>query len=136
MPGPVNDFIGAFSAPNPGTRTEKRFLSTAPSLLLRILFQFTDSEIAETQPSLFDSVSDLDTGNSRSFMFIAVELQDASYPRGDYVELTREINKRLAVPSVVLFRTADNRFSLAFVHRRRHKRDPNRQRTRKCLADP
>ena len=124
LPGPVNDFIGAFSAPNPGTRTEKRFLDRATSA--RILFQFTDTEIAETQPSLFDS-GDLDTGNSRSFMFIAVELQDASYPRSDYVELTREINKRLAVPSVVLFRTADNRLSLAFVHRRQHKRDPNRQ---------
>ena len=124
LSGPVSDFIGAFPAPNPGTQTEKQFCERATSA--RVLFQFTDSEIAEARPSFFDS-GDFDTGDSRSFMFIAVELQDASYPRSDYVELTREINKRLAVPAVVLFRTADDRLSLAFVHRRQHKRDPNRE---------
>ena len=124
LPGPVNDFIRVFPAPNPGTQTETRFRERATSA--RVLFQFTDSEIAAAQPSLLDS-GEYDTGNRRSFMFIAVELQDASYPRGAYVELTREINKRLIVPAAVLFRTADDRLSLAFVHRRQHKRDPNRE---------
>jgi len=59
-------------------------------------------------------------------MFIAVELREGSYPRGAYVELTREINKRLVVPVVVLFRTSAGRLSLAFVHRRPHKRDRRR----------
>ena len=123
LSGTVDDFIAKFDAPNPNTQTETRFRECAKSA--RILFQFTDSEIAEAQPSLLGS-GDFDTGNSRSFMFIAVELRGESYPRGDYVGLTREINKRLLVPAVVLFRTNDDRLSLAFVHRRRHKRDPNR----------
>ena len=59
-------------------------------------------------------------------MFIVFELRDKCYPRGDYVELTREINKRLVVPAVVLFRTANGRLTLAFVHRRPHKRDRTR----------
>ena len=123
LPGPVSEFLGAFPAPNQGTQTEMNFRARATSA--RVLFQFTDSEIAAAQPSHLDS-GDFDTGNSSSFVFIAVELQDASYPRSAYVELTREINKRLSVPAVVLFRTADSRFSLAFVHRRPHKLDPNR----------
>ena len=124
MSGTVDDFISRFVAPNPNTQTETRFRERVTSAC--VLFQFTDSEIAETQPSFLDS-GDFDTGNSRSFMFIAVELRGQSYPRGAYVELTREINKRLVVPAVVLFRTADSRFSLAFVHRRQHKRDPKRE---------
>ena len=123
LSGTVDDFIAEFSAPNPNTQTETRFRERARSA--RILFQFTDSEIAAAQPSLLDS-ADFDSGNSRSFMFIAVELRGKSYPRGAYVELTREINKRLRVPTVVLFRTANDRFSVAFVHRRQRKRDPTR----------
>ncbi len=123
LSGTVDDFIAEFSAPNPNTQTETRFRERADAA--RILFQFTDSEISEAQPSLLDS-DDFDSGNSRSFMFIAVELHGESYPRGAYVELTREINKRLVVPAVVLFRTAGGRLSLAFVHRRPHKRDRSR----------
>ena len=127
LSGTVDDFIAEFSAPTPNTQTETRFRERAASA--RILFQFTDSEISAAQPSLLDS-GDFDSGNSRSFMFIAVELRGESYPRGAYVELTREINKRLVVPAVVLFRTANDRLSLAFVHRRPHKR----ARTRSVLG--
>ena len=123
LSGSVDDFIAEFAAPKPNTHTETRFRERAESA--RILFQFSDSEIAAAQPSLL-AAGDFDKGNTRSFMFIAVELRDESYPRGAYVELTREINKRLVVPAVVLFRTASGRLSLAFVHRRPHKRDQTR----------
>ena len=50
-----------------------------------------------------------------------------TYPRGQVrFEFTREVNKRLAMPTVVLFRTADGDVTLAFVHRRPNKRDPQR----------
>jgi len=124
LSGDVQEFIDIFPASNPGTLSETRFQESVTSV--RIMFQFTDSEIAASQPSLLGSGS-FDIGIIRSFMFIAVELCDESYPRGAYVELTREINKRLVVPVVVLFRTDDDRLSLAFVHRRQHKRDPNRE---------
>ena len=123
LSGTVDDFIAEFTAPNPNTQTETRFRERAASA--RILFQLTDSEIATAQPSLLDT-GEFDKGEARSFMFVAVALRDESYPRGAYVELTREINKRLIVPTVILFRTADHRFSVSFVHRRPHKLDQTR----------
>ena len=123
LSGKVDDFIKEFPANNEETRSKKSFRTSTESV--RIVFQFTDSEVAETQRSLLER-GDFDKGNSRSFMFIAVELIGKSYPRGAYVELTREINKRLIVPTVVLFRTADDRVSVSFVHRRPHKRDRTR----------
>ena len=123
LSGTVDDFIAEFSAPNPNTQTEMRFRERAASA--HILFQFTDSEISAAQPSLLDR-GEFDKGEARSFMFFAVELRGKSYPRGAYIELTREINKRLRVPTVILFRTKDDRFSVSFVHRRRRKRDQTR----------
>ncbi len=124
LSGDVEEFIDTFPAPNPDTKSETRFREHVTSA--RMLFQFTDSEIDASQPSLLGS-GNFDTGISRSFMFFVVELCDRSYPRGAYIEFTREINKRLVVPAVVLFRTADSRLSFAFVHRRKHKRDPRRE---------
>ena len=49
-----------------------------------------------------------------------------AYPRGQYAAFTRELNKRFPMPMVVLFRTASNRVTLAFVHRRPNQRDPER----------
>ena len=122
--GKPADFIQQFPAQNPGTQWERSFLDNAQSV--RILFQFTGSEIqAQTQRELFEA-ADFDTGNARSFLFAAVELNGSSYPRGQYAVFTRELNKHIRLPMVVLFRTADNRITLAFVHRRPNKHDPNR----------
>ena len=107
-----------------GTQSERAFLDNAQSA--RILFQFTSSEIgAQAQQELFNN-STFDTGNARSFIFAAVELKDDSYPRSRYAAFTRELNKRIQLPMVVLFRTGANRITLAFVHRRPNRRDPSR----------
>ena len=92
---------------------------------MRILFQFTDREIG-SQGSLFNDATGFDTGIARSFLFTAVELKDNSYPRGNYSTFAREINKRWQVPTVVLFRTSTNLLTLAFVHRRPNRRNPER----------
>ena len=126
LPGDVEEFIDAFPAPSPDTQTERRFRQQAASV--HILFQITDSEIEEltrSQGQLF-TVSSFDKGDTKSFVFVSVELSSESYPRGVYAEFTREVNKRLSQPTVVLFRTADDLFTLAFVHRRPHKRDDRR----------
>ena len=123
LSGSVDDFIEGVGAPSKVTLSRERFREQSTSV--HILFQFTDSEITEAGPSLFDE-GGFEEGNAHSFMFIAVELRGKSYPRGVYVEITREINKCLSMPAVVLFKTDNNRLSLAFVHRRRHKRDRNR----------
>ena len=126
--GDVDDFIEQFPAPNPDTISEMEFRSSARSA--QLLFQVTDAEIkaqATTQPALFDASGSYEQGRENSFLFVAVELNEAGYTRGMYAQFIREINKRLsAAPTVVLFRTSNGQLTLAFVHRRANKRDPNR----------
>ena len=128
--GKPADLIRSLAEPNfggpglTGTQSERTFLNNAQSV--RILFQFTGSEIqARMQPEMFDP-TDFDTGNARSFLFAAVELNEDSYPRGQYATFTRELNKHIQIPMVVLFRTTANRVTLAFVHRRPNRRDASR----------
>ena len=125
--GDPSDFIRRFFADNPGTETERRFLDAVRSV--QVLFQITNSEIedaaAPSQRMMFDA-DGFDTGNAQSFLFLAVELAEDKYSRGQYAEFTREINKRLVAPSVVLFRTASNRVTLAFINRRPNRRDSDR----------
>ena len=120
--GEVDDFIRNFPADSPDTKSEQEFRNACSSL--QILFQVTGTEIA-AQQHLFDT-SHFDHQNSSSFIFVASELNRDTYPRGHYARFTREINKRLNQPTVVLFKTAEHRLTLAFVHRRPHKRDPDR----------
>ena len=122
LSGSVHDFLDQFPAPNENTQTEQAFREDVQSV--RILFQVTDTEIATARNFL--STDDFDSGNARSFLFFAVELNGASYPRGQYAQFTREINKRFSMPSVVLFKTVTDHLTLSFVHRRMHKRDPDR----------
>ena len=123
--GRVDDFIEVFPAINPDTRTENEFRENATSV--EVLFQFTSDEIpvALSQHALFE-VGGFDTGNMQSFMFAAVELSGSGYARGAYARFTREVNKRLRAPTIVLFRTAGGRLTFAFVHRRPHKLDRER----------
>ncbi len=123
LSGTVDDFIQEFEALNPNTKTEQEFRNNAESV--KLVFQFTSDEIADDlQQTLFESAS-FDKGNTDSFLFCAVELKDNNYSRTKYAEFTREINKRLGAPTVVLFRVV-NRLIVAFVGRRPHKADTDR----------
>ena len=121
--GSSHDFIARRST-NPGTQSEKDFLINAR--FVHILYQLTDAAIQEDNTSLFADTLQLNTGNARSFLFVSVELSGTTYPRGRYAAFTREINKGSQIPTIVLFKTADCRLTLAFVHRREHKRNPER----------
>ena len=115
--GKAGDFIAAFRADNADTRAEQDFRENAAEV--RILFQFTDTEIAATGQRMLLDTDAFTNGNARSFLFAAVELTGDTYPRGRYVAFTREINKRFnRVPAVVIFRTSTGRVTLAFVNRR------------------
>ena len=109
------------------TADRRAFLEAATSA--RVLFQVTDQEIeaAGPQQRLFRGEGfDVD-GSAKSFLFTAVELSGDGYSRGRYAAFTREVNKRFpAIPAVVLFRTSSGRITLAFVHRRKNKRNPGR----------
>ena len=124
--GDVNEFIERHAAKKAGTQSENEFRDEDPTV--QILFQVTDTEIdlpPSEQQSLFE-LPGFDTGNARSFLFVTVELKKDTYPRSRYAQITRELNKRFSMPAVVLFRTARDLLTLAFVHRRAHKRDPQR----------
>lgn len=126
--GGVNHFIDTYPAQKAGTRSENMFRDEDPAV--RILFQVTDAEIhlplsESEQQGLFESPG-VDTGQARSFLFVTVELRTDTYARHTYAQITREINKRFSMPTVVLFRTARALLTLAFVHRRAHKRDARR----------
>ena len=107
-------------------RPGRDFLENAISV--RLLFQLTDSEIATArQPHLPLPEAELfNRGLLQSFFFVAVELNGRHYARGRYAQFVREINKWSQSPTVVLFKTAADRLTLAFVHRRQHKRNPDR----------
>ena len=122
LSGTVDDFIQEFEALNPNTKTEQEFRDNAESV--KLVFQFTSDEIADDiQQTLFES-DGFDKGNTDSFLFCAVELKDNTYSRTKYAEFTREINKRLIAPTVVLFRVV-NRLTIGFTDRRPNQIDSN-----------
>ena len=124
--GKAGDFIAAFRADNADTRAEQDFRENAAEV--RILFQFTDTEIAATGQRMLLDTDAFTNGNARSFLFAAVELTGDTYPRGRYVAFTREINKRFnRVPAVVIFRTSTGRVTLTFVNRRASRIRADRQ---------
>ena len=124
LSGTVHDFFEEFPPLNPNTKTEQEFRKHAESA--QIIFQFTKDEIEDDpeQMTLLESNS-FDKGNIKSFLFCAVELKDNRYSRTKYAEFTREINKRLFAPTVILFRAAD-RLTVAFADRRPDKTDGDR----------
>ena len=124
--GGADEFLGRFPTESTGSKSELEFREAVASI--HVLFQVTDEEIEESggNPRLFGN-SQFHIGNVRSFLFTAVELRGNDYARGRYAAFTREINKRFpAIPTVVLFRTASGLVTLAFVHVRPNKRNPER----------
>ena len=115
LSGTMDDFIQEFEAPNPNTKTEREFRNNTESV--KLVFQFTSGEIVDENLS-----ASFDKGNTDSFLFCAIELKDNNYSRTKYAEFTREINKRLRAPTVVLFRVA-NRLTVGFTDRRPNKTD-------------
>ncbi len=123
LSGAVPDFLQEFPALTPGTRTEREFRKHAESV--QLIFQFTRDELtAAAQRTLLASGA-FGKGWTDSFIFCAVALKDTRYSRTQYAGFTREMNKRLLAPTVVLFR-AGNRLTVGFTDRRLHATDADR----------
>ena len=125
----VAEFLQTFpNMPKHNTDGEKRFIAAVKSV--QIVFQLTDTEVKE-QSSLIDSAT-FNQGDTKSFLFVAVQLKNGGHSRGKYAEWTREINKRFGMPVVVLFVCADanhnsqKRLTLAFVGRRKNMTNESR----------
>lgn len=127
--GRVEDFIAQFPAPTEQTASEERFRENATAV--HLLFQVTDDEIhgslsGSSHSALLDT-GNFDEGLNKSYLFLAVELNQSNISRSQYAEFTREINKRFNMPAFLLFRDKRGLVTLAFVQRRRHKRDDQRR---------
>lgn len=124
LSGRIDDFIKEFPARNQNTKTECEFSKHAESI--HFIFQLTSEEIVmSTSSNNNHHRGEFDEGDESSFLFFAVELKSEAYSRGKYAEFTREVNKRLMAPTVILFKAGEH-LTLAFVHRREHRYDPNR----------
>ena len=124
LPGSVDGFIHKFPALKPDTKTEQEFREHVQSV--RIVFQITSDEIASAnQQALGLEAVSFREGRQQSLIFLAVELKEDNYPQGIYDEFTREIDKRIIVPTVVFFR-AGTRLTVAVISRRPHKLDDSR----------
>ena len=118
LSGTVHDFFEKFPALNPNTKTEQEFRKNAE--FVQLIFQFTRDEIINE-----DISESFDKEDDKSFLFYVVTLKDSDYSRTKYAEFTREINKRLFAPTVILFRTAKH-LTVAFADRRPDKTDEDR----------
>ena len=124
LSGSVDSFIREFPALKPDTKTERAFREHIQSV--RIIFQLTSDDIASVNqqtPGL--EAASFEEGRQQSVLFFAVELKGDDYPQGIYDEFTREIDKRIIVPTVVFFR-AGARLTIAVIGRRPHKLDDSR----------
>lgn len=122
--GSVDAFIGTFPADNPSTASEQLLRSELDDV--RLVFQVTDEEIAVSEQTRMMDPGVWEDGNARSFLFVAGTLKGDSYPRGTYAQITREVNKRFLMPTVVFLRTKSGLITAAFVHRRPRKTDERR----------
>ena len=123
--GSVDEVVDALGLEKKHTNAAQNLSDNVRSM--GFIFQVGEDEIsANGQRTLDWETASFERGHAERFNFVAVELRGKNYARGKYAEFTREINAWFNAPTVILFKTANNRLTLAFVHRRQHKHDPNR----------
>lgn len=91
------------------------------------LFQLTEEELQETK-SLFGTEQKVDTSYV-SYLFFALELRNHQYTRTQLSHITREINKLVDIPAMVLFRHGET-LTLSIINRR-----PNKKKTNKDVLE-
>ena len=99
---------------------------------IAMVFQYTEDELA-AQADLFGGAADLSSwerSRAKSFLFLAVDLKQGDHPRHRLAAMTRDVNRPLMMPAIILFRhcrgDGSTALTLAVIHRRAHKRDADR----------
>ena len=125
LQGSVDEVVDDLGLEEKHTNAARNLSKNASSV--GFIFQVGEDEISATGQQTLDwGTASFERGHTERFNFVAVELHGASYARSKYAEFTREINTWFNAPAVILFKTADNRLTLAFVHRRQHRYDRTR----------
>ena len=87
------------------------------------LFQLTEEEVSGTgQTRIAFKNRQFDDTIMESYVFFALRLKGSHYTRTQLATITREINKPMPMPAMILFQH-DQTLSLAVIDRRLHKRD-------------
>ena len=87
------------------------------------LFQLTEEEISGTgQTRIVFKNRQFDDTIMESYVFFALKLKESHYTRTQLSTITREINKPMPMPAMILFQHGET-VSLAVIDRRLHKRD-------------
>ena len=120
--GSVAAFLARFDAA--GRLSAKRRALFDSWRAVEIVFQITGEEIAGGRPGL-PGLAGFDEGRHKSFLFLAVELAGTAHTRARLAETARAANRLFAMPAVLLFRHGAG-LTLAVVHRRAHKKTPER----------
>ena len=91
------------------------------------LFQLTEEEIFNNETSKKDdsSNSKIDNTIMESYVFFAVKLQGHIYTRTQLSTITREINKLMPMPAMIIFQHGQT-LTFAVIDRRLHKRDESK----------
>ena len=90
------------------------------------LFQLTEEEISGSgQIRIAFNNKQLDNTIIESYVFFALKLRESSYTRTQLSNITREINKLMPMPAMIIFQHAQT-VTLAVINRRLHKRDESR----------
>ena len=87
------------------------------------LFQLTEEEISGSdQMRITFNNKQLDNTIIESYVFFALKLRKSSYTRTQLSNITREINKLMPMPAMIIFQHGQT-VTLAIINRRLHKRD-------------
>ena len=89
------------------------------------LFQLTADEIRQhTQETItFNEARSVDESIYQSYLFLAIKLKGDTYSRTTLANITREINKRYAMPALLIFQHGYT-LTFAIINRRPSQRDP------------
>jgi tRNA1(Val) A37 N6-methylase TrmN6 len=88
-----------------------------------ILFQLTEDEISSDVEGF--AVEEVNNSIMESYLFICIELEGSEYSRSKLSQITREVNRATAMPTMVLFRYGKT-ITLSLINRRLHKRDDSK----------
>ena len=87
------------------------------------LFQLTEEEISGSgQMRIAFNNKQLDNTIIESYVFFALKLKESDYTRTQLSNITREINKLMPMPAMIIFQHGQT-VTLAVINRRLHKRD-------------
>ena len=117
--GSVEEFLERFMTNVHFTEKQRNLFK--PWIAVEIVFQLTSREIC-AQSSMLDPPPIFENGRIESFLFLAVEIAEDTYTRTHLAETTRTINRRYAMPVILLFRHGST-LTLAATHRRINKLD-------------